>query len=557
MDTTAQSSHRHRRRLLGAAGGLVLVAAAWFALAPPQLGGSLSYVVTAGTSMQPRFHTGDLALVRPQSSYAIGEIVAYRSPRMHAIVLHRIVARDGDRYVFKGDNNSWNDPVHPTRAQLIGKLWLRIPSAGRLIASRTPDELAFLAAGGVLLLLGGTGAATHRRRSRRRREQTRMPPRLSPAAGEGARLALGVSAVALLIFGALAALAFTQPTSRLTTATAGYKQTGRFSYSAAAPAGIVYASRRVRTGDPVYLHLVNELQVRFAYRLSANAPHTLHGTGQLTAELADTSGWRHTLILEPPTGFEGDRATLNGTLRLSELTALLLRFEADTGATGSSYTLTLRPEIHVDGTLAGQRLTERFTPALLFTLGALQLTPAPPRTGAAEAPTGSKAADPLAPVAPGVVTFRQSAPASLALSKLRLPVTTARRTAEYGAAASLVALLFTALLFLRGRRADEPERIRARYGHLLIPVTRSDRRFYDEVVEVATIDALAQLATRYDRMILHEHSYLGHSYRVADESVLYVYILGNPRTGGLPSITLPLRGKAAADESRTLNDLRS
>ena len=46
--------------------------------------------------------------------------------------MHRIVALDGQRFVFQGVNNSWRDPDHPTQDLLLGKLWLRIPArAGR------------------------------------------------------------------------------------------------------------------------------------------------------------------------------------------------------------------------------------------------------------------------------------------------------------------------------------------------------------------------------------------------------------------------------------------
>ena len=51
----------------------------WYFFAPPALGGSTTYVFTDGVSMEPRFHTGDLVLVRSQSSYHVGEIVAYRN----------------------------------------------------------------------------------------------------------------------------------------------------------------------------------------------------------------------------------------------------------------------------------------------------------------------------------------------------------------------------------------------------------------------------------------------------------------------------------------------
>ncbi|MGZ4330749.1 MAG: signal peptidase I, partial [Solirubrobacteraceae bacterium] len=86
-----------------------LAMVAWLYLAPTQIGGTTSYVVTSGISMEPSFRTGDLALVRPADQYRVGQVVAYHSTLLHVTVLHRIVAHRGGRYFFKGDNNNFID----------------------------------------------------------------------------------------------------------------------------------------------------------------------------------------------------------------------------------------------------------------------------------------------------------------------------------------------------------------------------------------------------------------------------------------------------------------
>src|SRR5471032_1174457 len=116
------------RRFLAAALIWGLVALGWFCLAPPALGGWTNYVVTDGISMQPHFHGGDLVLVRTETNYRVGQIVAYRSKVLNTVVLHRIIGRDGSRYLFKGDNNNFVDIDHPARSQLVGALWLHIPA---------------------------------------------------------------------------------------------------------------------------------------------------------------------------------------------------------------------------------------------------------------------------------------------------------------------------------------------------------------------------------------------------------------------------------------------
>ena len=46
--------------------------------------------------MEPGFQTGDLAILRPAGSYAVGDVVAYRSESLDTIVMHRIVSGDDE-----------------------------------------------------------------------------------------------------------------------------------------------------------------------------------------------------------------------------------------------------------------------------------------------------------------------------------------------------------------------------------------------------------------------------------------------------------------------------
>src|SRR5271167_62599 len=202
------------KKLFTRALGLIVLGSLCFWFAPSQLGGGTTYVVTHGTSMEPRFHTGDLALIRSQSSYHVGEIVAYDSRMLHTVVLHRIIGRDGSRYVFKGDNNNFIDPEHPRASQLVGALWLHIPGVGATLQSiRSPLLVGALIAVGLLIL---TGSVYVRRRRLRRRERragggahtpAAHPPRPSatPVAG-----ILVVGILFLLPFAVIALVAFTK-----------------------------------------------------------------------------------------------------------------------------------------------------------------------------------------------------------------------------------------------------------------------------------------------------------------------------------------------------------
>jgi signal peptidase I len=138
----------------------------WLTFAPQQLEGPADYVVTHGISMQPKFHAGDLAIVRPADPYRVGDIVAYNSATLHTVVMHRIVAQEGDRFVFKGDNNSWLDPDKPTQHDLIGKLWVQVPQGGKWLSFiHAPTTIGVAV---MVLLLAGTRLKRKRRRRRRR-----------------------------------------------------------------------------------------------------------------------------------------------------------------------------------------------------------------------------------------------------------------------------------------------------------------------------------------------------------------------------------------------------
>ena len=138
--------------------------------APAKLGGSTTYSITDGISMQPLLYKNDLALVRSQSSYHVGEVVLYESQVLHRPVLHRIILIQDGNYFFKGDNNDFVDPGYATRSELIGALWVHIPEAGAVLGwFGVPTHAGFVAgpAVGVVILAGANAPPRRRRRGRR------------------------------------------------------------------------------------------------------------------------------------------------------------------------------------------------------------------------------------------------------------------------------------------------------------------------------------------------------------------------------------------------------
>ena len=62
--------------------------------------------ITAGPSMEPTLHTGDIILVARWIEPKEGDIVAARAPGIRQIVCKRVAGIQGDEYYLLGDNSS-------------------------------------------------------------------------------------------------------------------------------------------------------------------------------------------------------------------------------------------------------------------------------------------------------------------------------------------------------------------------------------------------------------------------------------------------------------------
>ncbi len=505
----------------------------WFYFAPVQLGGSTTYVVTHGTSMEPRFHTGDLAIVRSQSDYHVGEVVAYQNGQLHTIVLHRIVGREGDRYLFKGDNNNFVDPEHPVASQLIGALWIHIPGVGlRLQSIRSPLVMGLLLFVGMLLLTSGAFARTRGRGDRQRRAGEGAGRRAGEGAATPTFAVLAIGALLAMPFLMLALLAFTRSPTKPYSYTVPYRQSGRLSYAAEAPSGPTYPDGQAVTGDPLFAHVLNAVDFSFAYRLHAAGRRSLIGSASLEATVVSSDGWHTTLQLAPPTRFHGSRALVAGTLDLTSLLALLHSVETATKANGT-YTLTVLPRVRASGRIDSVPVHTTFAPKVQFSLTPVEAQPVLAGGGSitTTSPSGEDTAlSMFSPSAPGSVTGTHSRPASLSLGLGQLSVASARTLARDAlvivVCAVLAALACLRLALGRSQPRDESASIRARYGRMIVPVARVWQLPGVPVIDVEDMEALAQIAEHYDRSILHEVAEDGDAFWVTDESGQFRYAVG-------------------------------
>lgn len=104
-------------------------------------------VVLSG-SMEPAILTDELIIVKAEDSYAEGDIVVYQSGKM--LVVHRLVAIDGESAVTRGDANNTDDaPIE--LSQIKGRVIYHIPRVGVLVRLlKTPVATVILLAAAVL-----------------------------------------------------------------------------------------------------------------------------------------------------------------------------------------------------------------------------------------------------------------------------------------------------------------------------------------------------------------------------------------------------------------------
>jgi signal peptidase I len=518
-------------------GALVaLVAVAWHFFAPSNIGGSTRYVVTSGVSMQPHFHTGDLAITRPASTYKVGEVVAYHSTVLHVTVLHRIIARHGNRYVFKGDNNNFIDPVQPTRAELLGKLWIHVPHGGFVLkALHAPVVAAVLCVLVGLFALFGAGKQRGRRNRRRQGRSGSNRPGIplvnGPRHHDGIRptnygALLAASAFVVAAFAVLAALAFARPAHHRAEKVTPYSQRVTFSYSAHVRRNPVYPDGRVSTGDPVFLTMVRQLNLHIDYRLATGAATNLTGSEKVVLTMTGPSGWKRTFVLTPRTRFSGSHTSTDVSLDLAELQGLLSEIEKLTASPGfGTFSLGVGPQVEVAGTVAGRAVNTSFHPALSFSFGSGQLQVAGVPSGAAGASSSgsSEAASPadFTQTQRGSVSVPATAATTLPVFGIEPQITTLRWIAIIGLLAAIAVTLYF-YLRKRGEPFEESFRIMAQYGHMIVPIVGGEDLGWPPV-DVTSIKALVRLAESGQRLILHNRSGDVDTYMVNEEGTVYRY----------------------------------
>lgn len=72
-------------------------------------------------SMAPNFNKEDLIIIKEEKEYEVGDIITFKN--LDGIyVTHRIIEKDENGFITKGDNNNTKDDEKVTKEQICGKV---------------------------------------------------------------------------------------------------------------------------------------------------------------------------------------------------------------------------------------------------------------------------------------------------------------------------------------------------------------------------------------------------------------------------------------------------
>ena len=314
--------------------------------------------------------------------------------------------------------------------------------------------------------------------------------------------------------------AVVMPSAAWKTQKAPYAQSGKFSYSAETPASSLYGIVGLSTGQPILSEVVGPVTAGFVYKFQAKTPTDISGTAGMVAVVKLDQGFTKRFTVAPTVPFTGSTTSISGLLPIDAIIKYVDAASASLNAGTIAATITLQPQIKASGTVGANKLKTSYAPSLPFALSGDTLTVS--NASPAADPSGA-APDPLKPSKAGNVTYRTQVTNTMPLPIMHPSVPAARGIGLGTAGVCLLLVLWLARPLLQGdRTTGEQERIRALYGSQLVPVTE----FTVEggpIAEVASISALADLAKRYESMIMHLSSRAGDSYLVWDNGMLYRY----------------------------------
>jgi signal peptidase I len=501
----------------------VLLAVAWVIFAPEMLGGQASYVIINGNSMEPLYHRGDLVILRQSDQAEAGDIFAYRYPELGPVI-HRIVAREGGRFIMKGDHNSWTDGYHPQFDDLIGKAFIHLPGVGNTVKwLRQPSRFAGLVAiMAGLLMFGLVLDPSQKKRKTIKWPQFRFElPQIPPSIArerEGYLFALS-----LLLFAsiALGIYAFITPLSKTIEDNIGYVNSVDYLYAAPSNPN-VYTGGIILPGEPVFTQLNCKLKIVMDYAIKSAQPLAVDGFYNTRAVVSEPTGWKQTISLQANTPFKDNAYQGSVILDICSIQKMIESMTSLTGLNRAYYSVSVISEITASGSIGGRAYQDKLSPSLDFILDPTELYLVQGDVNGAD-PLHWKQADSTLGV--------RMVSNHLSLFGMEIPVLTARILAIIGLLLSIAGIVILTLPSYQEAKKDELAAIHLKYAPLLVKITpaQSKRRAASaKLVEIDSMADLARLAQNTGQMVFEQTVGDEHHFLVFSDPYTYRYILQTP-----------------------------
>ncbi len=494
----SRHARRNQQRSASFRTGLLIIGilVLWILFLPLQFGGAVSYVMIDGVSMTPVYKTGDLVIVRKAPNYQIGDIVTYEYPSLGRVI-HRVIGRDGLRYIIKGDANAWIDLYQPTADEILGKEWIYLPGVGKTLKTlRSPGWIAGLVFFGVLMFGISDGNETQKRR------RGRLKARVNRAAlgfGKwlsgtqeiyfGLAFTLGLGAIVLGIF------SFTRPIWTSKQIEIPYEQFGLYSYMGNAPQG-VYDETYLKSGDAIFPQVTCNVRVMFNYQLFSSGQTNISGKHHLTAVVSDGKGWNRTIELQPESQITSTAFQSSGDINFCDIRSMIEEVQEITGALSQTYMVTLSPNVEVQGLIDGLALKDSFTPKLAFQIEPNQI--------ALVVQYGMEKSSVLQTSQSGLLLGTQKQLNALPIFSLSLSVISARWISVVGILIAILLVGWVVYVNDEVKRKDPKLMVELLSGQaplIIQPETPVEKWKQTRIVKIASLEDLTRMANSLGALI--------------------------------------------------------
>ncbi len=485
--------------------GICLFLLAWGMLfRPVVLGGPASYIIVSGVSMEPAYDHGDLVVMRKAGQYAVGDVIAY-TVKDKGNVIHRIVGGSASSgFLTQGDNKKEIDPWSPKPEEILGKLWLHIPSAGNLLNGlRNPAGLTGLAGLTVLLFIDDLFPEKKKTRRGKRMKNNgsshplpfrwSFPGSLSgqSSARQIAALLLPVTVIGLVLgvlFLAAALFSGLQPARKMEPVSrTRYAHNAVFRYTVSTLPSALFDGTTIgpvgpetaQTTDvpPVITELAQSVDIDLRYALTDFGDGDLRGQVKPVLRIEIGEEWKQSFPIGEPVIFQGAAVDTRITIPMDQFREWVAAIAEELGYQPNAFQARVIPTITLTGTVDGQPVDETYTPEFTIIVRAAQ----------AQMDTELSRREEV---------FRETTEERdqyFQFWRINWRIAEVQRITGLLAALLLLPSAILALLLAWWMRDDELFFIHARYGGMLIAVAQVDLH-QSRQIQVASMKDMARLA---------------------------------------------------------------